>query len=410
MKKFVLGLFIVLVMFPTMNFAQNKKQLVDLRKQPIRAYRKILDSEVSIQTAEIKNIPPQNNSNKTKSGTRIPSEVAETKCKSNTTLTPDEKKDYTPQISGNIYANYNWNYTGIGKEKDENRFEVERLYLTAKSKLSEEFSMRATLDVYTSKMDANLNSAYILKYGYLDWKASEWLTVRGGMIPTEWVGHVEDIWKFRGIAKVMSDIEGLQSSSDVGISTIAKLPSNLGEVVLLVLNGNGYRKAENNRFKDIAGRITISPFFNQGNVLKKLKLSAHFYSGRYSERLKKERWGIMLSLPFEDFSIALDYDTRKDSTIDGAGVSLFGELQLKSIVGLNNYSLIGRIDSFDPNINVAGDKHLRLIYGIAYKASANVTLVLNNQSMAAEKDVYKKYDGSLSKSDGKIFLNLMVSY
>ena len=285
------------------------------------------------------------------------------------------------------------------------------MYLTVKGDLSEEFSMRATLDVYSSKADANLNSVYLLKYGYIDWKASSWFTLRGGMIPTEWVGYVEDTWKYRGVAKIMNDIEGLQSSSDVGFSAQLKLPSSLGDATLMVLNGNGYRKAESNRFKDIAGRVTLTPFSNQEGIFKKFQLSAHFYNGKFGLGLNKNRWGIMLALPTDDFSFAVDYDAYKDSTLEGAGLSVFGELQLKAIAAdLKDFSIICRIDSFDPNTNLDNDKRLRMIYGLAYKASPNVTLVLNNQSLTAEKEVYKKYDGSFSKSDGKIYLNLIVSY
>jgi len=461
MKKVIL-LFILIILFPPLNWGQDTKQLAESINLLEKIVTKMVEKEASTRSAEIKKVQSEIEAIKTQSVPNgnsdtmaweeingIKKEIdslikdaenlnskADNKIKEFDPLTKDlsglveklklllsqledksksgaveeKKKEYGVKLSGTMYTNYNWNYVGIGKEKDVNRIEVERLYLTVKGDLSEEFSMRATLDVYTSKADANLNSAYILKYGYLDWKAASWFTLRGGMIPTEWVGYVEDAWKYRGVAKIMSDIEGLQSSADVGLSATVKLPSNFGEAVLMVLNGNGYRKAESNRFKDIAGRITLTPFSSQEGIFKKLKLSAHFSSGRYGLKSNKDRWGAMLAAPFDDFSFAVNYDASRDSTLKGSGISVFCELLLKSIGGLNNFSIIGRVDSFDPNTNLDNDKRLRLIYGFAYKASSNVTLVLNNQSLVAEKEVYKKYDGSFSKSDGKIYLNLIISY
>jgi hypothetical protein len=460
MKKNVLGLLISLLLYPQIVLGQDVKQLTEAINQLEKIITKKIDKESSTRTMEIKKIQSQveaikdqplqtndsnsvtieelnsikikldsliifvqnlnnkavNKINELDPLTKDLSSLIEkltvlfSQTENNPTVVEEKKKEYGVKLTGTLYTNYNWNYVGIGKEKDANQFEVERLYLTVKGDLSEDFSMRATVDVYSSKADANLNSAYILKYGYLDWKAASWFTLRAGMIPTEWVGYVEDTWKYRGVAKILSDVEGLQSSADVGLSAQIKLPSNIGEAVVMVLNGNGYRKAENNRFKDVAGRITFTPLSNQESVFNKLQLSGHFYNGRYGLGLNRERWGVMISLPFDDFSLAADYESYQDSTLKGTGLSVFGELKLKSIVGIENFSIIGRVDSFDPNTNLDDDKRLRLIYGLVYKASSNVTLVLNNQSLIAEKEVYKKYDGSSSKSDGKIYLNLILVY
>lgn len=324
--------------------------------------------------------------------------------------TNDFMADRKLRVSGKVFANYAWNYTGTGDQKNYNGFNIERLYLTLKSDLNDKFSIRATSDIYSSKADANLSSVVIMKYAYLDWQANDWLKVRGGVIPTVWIDYVNKAWGYRGVAKVLADVEKYQSSSDLGVSGIAKLPASLGEFTLSFHNGSGNKKKEADSFKDVSGRLILKPFQNASKALKPLELAGHFYEGRHSEGERRARWGGMAFYKHKAFKVGLNYDARKDSTVFGAGISVFGELKLGFVEALDKFSVIGRWERYDPDTSKPENHHHRQIFGLVYKPISKLALVANTQLVTKSTDAYERYDGTLVDQDGRFELRAIFSF
>ena len=302
------------------------------------------------------------------------------------------------------------NYTGTQGQKNLNGFNVDRMYLTLKGALSDRFSYRGTTDIYTSKADANLSSVVVLKYAYVDWKANAWFKLRGGVIQTPWIDYMNKAWGYRGVAKVLADQEKYQSSSDLGLAGVAKLPSKLGEVWVSVHNGTGNKKKETDRYKDVAGRLIFRPFQDAGKAWQPLEIAAHVYEGRFADGERRIRWGGLVFYRHQQFSLGLNYDVRQDSTVHGAGVSVFGEVKLGFIKGLDGFSVIGRWERYDRNTATPDNHHHRRIVGLVYKPTSKLALVLNTQAVTKSTASYEKYDGTMVDQDGRFEVRAIVSF
>ena len=324
----------------------------------------------------------------------------------------ETKDDLLSQInvSGKVFAGYWWNYSGTAAQKNFNRFQVDRMYLTVKGNLSERFSFRGTTDIYTSRADANLSSVVILKYAYVDWKASSWLKLRAGVIPTVWIDHMNKVWGYRGVAKVLADQEKFQPSADIGLSALVQLPSKRGEVVVNVQNGSGYRKPESNRYKDVSARLVLKPFANAAKALQPLQVSGHVYEGRFDTGDRRTRWGGLAFYKTRHFSAGVNYDVRQDSTLQGKGFSVFGEIKLGRIAALKDFSLIGRWETYDPDTATSDDDYRRTIGGLAYKPTSRLTLVMNAQHVTRSAVSFERYDGTLTRNDGRFALHAIVTF
>ncbi len=348
----------------------------------------------------------------------------------------DQKTEYGPKLSGVLYTRWEWNQAGAGAtEKDFNQFAMERLYLNARGPLAEDLSFRATLDVYSigasdvglaTGSTKNLNAMVQLKYAYFDWKAASWVSIRGGMQNSEWIDYVESLWKYRGIAKTLTDDRGLTSSSDLGLSAIFKLPSKLGDVQACVFNGNGFRNAEANRFKDIALRATITPLMKGGGDFKNLQVAARYYTGNTGLGVSRSRLGVLAALPHDKFSITAEYTMAQDNvtdisanTVKITGLSLMGEIK-GNIVSedLAKLAIVGRFDSYNPNTELtdaqrtttAAATFTKLILGLSCKISNPITAVLDYQTMTyGTADLLTKWDGTKTSTDSRLYLHFIVN-
>lgn len=163
-------------------------------------------------------------------------------------------------IDGKTFLQYSYNLSE--NTEDYNSFDVTRLYLNFKVSLSENIKVRATTDILRQSEAINL----IVKYIYIRYeKLFSIINLKAGLIDTPWIGYEEKIWEFRVVSPVFLDLEKRLNSADLGIEINTKLPENYGEIVISTINGEGYKKPEINKFKDIQTRITIVPlaFFRE---------------------------------------------------------------------------------------------------------------------------------------------------
>ncbi len=373
-------------------------------------------------------------------------------------MAQDAKPEYGTKVSGVLFSRWEWNQAGAGaSEKDANQFAIERMYLNFRGPLAEDINFRATLDIYsvsandvkvstttttTTTADSvnnlkstsnststssisNLNAMMQLKYAYFEWKAASWLNFRGGMQMTEWIDYVEGLWGYRGISKVLLDDRGISASSDLGLSGIAKLPNKLGEVQISVLNGTGFRLAENNRFKDLAGRVVITPLMDGGGDFKKLQVAAHYYTGNTALGVSRSRFGALVALPTDNFNVGFEFGSfsngvKADSSTKSSGFSAWLELKGRlASDDLSRLSLLARMDSYDPNSDLtdatrtisANAKLSKLILGLVYQLAKPVTVSLDYQSLSykGNGDLLTKYDGTKTSADSRIYLHFIVN-
>ena len=224
----------------------------------------------------------------------------------------------TPQLdfSGILFAN--WNYRTDRAARAQNRFDLERAYLTFRMPAGDRASVRITGDVFQNTNapgDAFYRGwAFRAKYAYLQYEALRGTgltaTARLGMLQTVAIEHVESFWP-RWISRTAIELNGFFQSADMGLAAQVGLPNKRGEIYATVTNGPGYTSRETDRFKDAAARLTVTPFATRSGLLQGLALSAWAYKGAIASRfvtggagqvgpvgegLQRDRWGLFAGL------------------------------------------------------------------------------------------------------------------
>jgi hypothetical protein len=246
----------------------------------------------------------------------------------------------TPRIefSGLLFANFQ--YRTVASARDQNRFDVERAYLTARAAIAERVSARVTIDVFQQQNPNNdgFYRGWVIraKYAYLQYDAmkaespAEWSALaRFGMLHTVMIEHLETFWP-RWLGNASEERFGYFASADLGAAGSISLPDKLGEVYATVTNGPGYTSRETDRFKDFAARLTLTPLANSGSpILRTATLTAWGYRGALASRfvsggagqvgsvgsgLKRDRWGAFAGLRDPRLTAVVGYSRRIDES------------------------------------------------------------------------------------------------
>jgi len=360
---------------------------------------------------------------------------------------PDTAKPATPatpafNFSGVLYANFQ--YRGDqGPAKSTNKFDVERAYLTFRVPAGDRASVRITADVFqqtTTGSDAFYRGWVVrAKYAYLQYdflKGANWNAwVRGGLLQTIVIEHVETFWP-RWISQSPVERAGFFSSADGGISGLVTLPNKWGEIYTTITNGPGYTSRETDRFKDYAGRISLTPFgASDINLLRTLALTAWTYRGAIASSfvaggagqigpigssLPRNRSGIFVGLRDPRITIGADYATRKDGSETGAntvvsprvasdstgrlisGFTVLRPFQMLSEKSTIPLGLMARWDRFKPNRETAPYSNV-VIAGVIWDLNKRTSLALDYQEQTP-------HGGPVVAPAKTYFLHLVANY
>ena len=164
-----------------------------------------------------------------------------------------------------------------------NAFNVTRGYLNIRARLSDRVQFRFTPDVRPTT-DANLdrNLALRLEFATLDVVVKDGVEVMFGLHETPWLTFEQSVNRYRVLGPFFAERLGLiPGPTDLGASVRAG--NGRTEVHFGVYNGEGYGRAERDKYKSIDGRATFRPFEAdslRGNVT---------ISGFYQYRLVRQR-------------------------------------------------------------------------------------------------------------------------
>lgn len=250
---------------------------------------------------------------------------------------PPQPPADTPRVSvsGILFANYQYRVHPAGGD---NRFEVERAYLTASGPLGGRVSFRLTTDVFQQQRDTVNRSWQVrFKYAYAQYDYSrdrDWPAwVRLGLLQTVFVEHDESFWP-RWLSTSPTDRQGFFSSADAGVATRIGLPGRRGEIYGTITNGPGFASRETDRFKDYAARLSLTPFAAQSeSPLRTFVLSVWSYQGAIASRfvnggvdqlgpvggsLRRDRWGVFTAVAHPRVIASVQYAVRSDEGETGS--------------------------------------------------------------------------------------------
>jgi hypothetical protein len=328
-------------------------------------------------------------------------------------------------FSGVIYSNYQ--YRTDAQAKDQNKFDVERVYLTFRMPAGDRASIRVTTDVFQQLTAANaayyagwairLKYAY-LQYNYITGKPTDFTAVaRFGALHTVVIDHLEQFWP-RWISQTDVERTGLFSSADVGVATQMTLPNKWGEIYGAVTNGPGYTSRELDRFKDPQVRLTLTPLANSGaKYLTTWAISPWYYKGEVASRfvaggagqvgpvaegLKRDRWGIFTGVRDPRLSLGAQYAQFKGESengantlaaprviVDSTGHIVSGFAVVKPLAlfdtSYSRLGLVGRYDKITTNTNTDAAYHV-FIGGLIFDLSRRASVSFDYQETLPDKN------------------------
>jgi hypothetical protein len=296
-----------------------------------------------------------------------------------------------------------------------NKFDIGRAYLTAKGPLGDRASFRLTTDIKQGAGTDSYRGWFVrLKYAFLQYDymkpnaqgASAFARI--GVLHTVVIDHEENFWP-RYFAQASLEKYGFLSSADIGVSTGIALPNRIGEIYADVVNGTGYDNPENNKYKDVQARLTITPLAQTTSILKTLAITPWFsYGGNASvflndpanpvrERLRKDRYGIFVGNKDRRFTFGGEYAERKDGADENASdaaldriVETSGRLYDAFVIARpfersrpdnrQSFGLVARYDHWTPNADLDGYAQF-ILAGIFWEPTRKVALALDYQSL-----------------------------
>ncbi len=248
-------------------------------------------------------------------------------------------------FSGVLFGNYQYRTDSAAKAqtggKSPNKFDIERVYLNFRMPAGDRTSIRITTDIFQNTAGGYYAGwAVRLKYGIVTRELSKNVfgvagltsVARVGMLQTVVIDHVESHWP-RSLGVSALERAGFFSSSDVGAATLFTLPKKRGEVYATILNGSGYTVGENDRFKDVAVRATLTPFANRTTMIKSLAFTPWFSRGcsastfvlgggaqvgPVSECVQKDRMGAFVGLKDRRLTGGFEFAQRLEGIESGA--------------------------------------------------------------------------------------------
>jgi hypothetical protein len=247
-----------------------------------------------------------------------------------------------------------------------NAFDVTRGYFNVEARLTDRVKVRFTPDVRpTTDASLDRNLALRLEYASLDVQVKDGVAVMFGLHEMPWLRFEESLNRYRVLGPLFSERLGLiPGATDLGASI--KATGERTEVHVGVYNGEGYGRAEADRYKSLDGRITLRPFdeySEAGNV----SISGFYQYGWYARDRPRNVAIVMGSYENTNLVATAQYLSATDNPfvavdVERRGMSFFAEGRQ----GPTGWAGIGGVDFFDPDANNDGDQRRRYVFGGAH--------------------------------------------
>ncbi len=286
-----------------------------------------------------------------------------------------------------IYG-YNWFRYTLGYDnfkETSSLFEVKRTYVRVKVK-ADDYEGSLTLDYENAAEQSTVYYGTWVKYAYVDFTAIPFLKdaeikLRAGVIPTNF-GTI-DTWEYPLIEKALEDYLKVVDSANLGVAVMGYLPMALGNFEINYLNGNGYKKKEDNLDKSLVASLNVVPFTGLyvrgsyiGHSIGENQISQT--TGQPTALNKyRDRKAVVIggaTGPIEGFVEGLETKDAKASGKSGIGQSVAAFLKLKVVDGIE---LAAKYFAVNPDTYVKRDEYNVYMAGINWKVASKVLLQLN---------------------------------
>lgn len=267
------------------------------------------------------------------------------------------------KISGVIFFDYT--HSTEDDPTVNNQFEINRAYFTYENAMSKSLKYKFQLDVGREEGNGKFD-AYI-KNAMVDWNTG-YGNIMLGLQGMNVFKVQEKTWGHRFIEKSVMDKNKFSSSADIAIGYKNKLGKAVNFSVL-VSNGTGYKKAENDVFKKVSaqvyygqGKLSSKDGFNVGGVFTYEPYD--YDNGAEVETEAKTVLGAFAGYSKDKFRVGAEFGQYSEG----------GKDLTKSVLSAYaNYifspkvEAFARYDTFDPNTEADDDGMGYLIGGLIWK-------------------------------------------
>jgi len=277
------------------------------------------------------------------------------------------------KFSAKVFFDYSY-------QKDKtptNSFEIHRAYFTFKNNLTKNISYKFTTDVGRFNTGKDTRLSVYLKNALIKWK-SEFGTFVFGLQGLNVFSVQEKNWGYRFIEKSAMDKNKFASSADLGIGYSNKIGKKLN-ISLIVSNGTGYKKAENDNYKKISAQVYYGSSklndknsFNLGAVFS--NESFDYSNGLATTTEAKTLLGLFGAVRLNKFKIGAEFDSYKTggANITATIISAYTNISLTK-----KADAFARVDLFDPNTDADNDGNTYFVAGFNLKPAKGLFIAPN---------------------------------
>jgi len=285
----------------------------------------------------------------------------------------------TVDLSGLVYAHYGY---WLDEEADGyNEFDIDRVYLTAKSKLGNGYSARITTDMGRTGSEDDTRIRTFLKYAYLETKLTDEFKLRFGAAGTAWCGQYDKFWGHRYVSKSLADVNQVLSTSDIGVQAYGRHLDGLLSWQAGLVNGNGYSSPEISTTKSAQARLTLDPM--SGNDDIKLPIGAFIAQDILVAEDEEGEQVIAAGIGIDTRLVLVwgEYlmDNQGEASASGYSATLVGKLG-------DMANVLVRYDNFDPDADTDDDATTTIIAGLTRDFHERISAGLTYERATLEAD------------------------
>lgn len=329
------------------------------------------------------------------------------------------------KVGGLWYLSYQ---NGTSSGEDFSRFVIKRGYINIEAKINSYLSARITPDVVQrvepGDVEVRLKYAYAKFASTRDWGPITKPELEFGIVHMPWLDFEEHVNLYRMQDTMFMERVGLFNSADFGVTAMALLggtmpeeyqnkvsshyPGRRGSFAFGIYNGGGYHAAEVNYEKTLEGRVTLRPLPDR---LPGLQFSYFGLDGQGNVAEEGPDWrvnAIMASYQHELVVLTGQWMTATGNQRGGAvapsgeatdtgGWSVFAEAKLTP-----SWSLIGRVDWYDPDKALEDNLQRRYIAGVCYHLGGGNDLLLDYDRV--------EFETSGRSPDDRVQLTVQVKF
>lgn len=262
-----------------------------------------------------------------------------------------------------IFSNY---HSTFSDGASHSAFEVTRGLFGYGYNFNESWSGSIMFDI-ANPAAGELEMTAFLKEASLKYSHNN-VSVAFGLVGTKQFKTQEDFWGYRYISKSFQDEYKFGSSADLGI-TVTYNFSDVISADFSLLNGEGYKKLENDSLLKVGLGVTLSPAKG---------LTIRGYSDFMGDNDVQSTFATFVGYTAKQFSVGAEYNSQKNHEMeqgnDLEGISLYSTVKLKKI------NLFGRYD------NLTSDDGYGFTAGLEFRPVKGVKIAPNFQGWDPQVD------------------------